>query len=333
MSYYFDSIVKAFHNPELIGSIRQQESISLSQWIDEQGYAVIRYLAKQSDVHIDARQMADFVSNHVHNLLSISRKPEHLKKLLGESRKYSGDNFVNRWLPIIFHRVLAKDRVWLDVLNGEPDGSLLMDILGCDEDGSLSICKLRQQADEFPCAAFQMLFKVNTVLNPYLNTHYNFLIMSFCVISLQRMLEDGYASDDLFAVFCRRNSSLLRALGAHTVFAEHMGRFLACKAFFAYPREQWAKGISPLEMLGPETLDLDSMINFREDHSWMVSPVADARWNTQSLCDFIQELTSVEMDSRRLFTSGMDYLIENSDEALVKTCAGYATQLLSLIHI
>jgi len=248
--------------------------------------------------------------------------------LLSESRKFTGDNFVQRWLPIIFHRVLAKDPVWLSVLNCEPDGKLLMDIMGCDQDGSLLLCKLKQQADEFPITAFQMLFKVNTIFNPYLNSNYNFLIMSFCVTSLQRMLEDGHASDDLFDIFCRRNSSLLRAMGAQPALANSMGRFLACKAFYAYSRDQWAKAISPLEMLGPETYELDSMINFREDHAWMVSPLADPRWNTQSVEAFIQELATVEMDSRRLFTSGMDYLIENRKDPLVQTRAGFATQLI-----
>lgn len=328
MSVNFLSIIQAFHQSEAPVDISRQALAGLMSWMSSSGYVALHEVAALSEKPADINQLADFVTS-----ISIQRETVNgISNKMGKSACFYNNEMRLLYLNI-FYAVMSGNQSYIDMLKSKEDGKLALELMGCDEQGNLSLEILARQAQHFPTRKFQEMFKTDHHFNAYLEETYNFVVMSNSVILLQRLLEDGHDANELFEVFSKRNAKLLHALGAHGSVAIPMGRFLACKAFYPYPRERWPSSVSPLDMLGAETYELSKMVNFRDEPAWMVSPVAESSWfkkDVRNVCDpaYMGALAQVEMDSRRLFTSGMDYLLENSEDPQVARYAGYATQLI-----
>lgn len=328
MNLNFISIIDAFQQGELCTESSRHACNALSRWLSSNGYLALHEVAALTETPVDLNALADFVTSNVNQHDTL----ETIDRRLDKSACFY-NNEMRLIYVTLFYAVMAGNQSYIHMLKSKIDGPLALELMGCDEQGRLSLEILSRQAQKFPTIDFQEMFKTNHFFDPFLEETYNFVVMSNSVIVLQRLLEVGHDADELFDVFSMRNAKMLNALGAHVSVAKPLGRFLACKAFYPYPRERWPSNISALDMLGPETYELSKMLNFRDDHVWMVSPVAESTWLKQyfkNVCDaaFMKVLATVEMDSRRLFTSGMDYLLENSEDPQVARYAGYATQLI-----
>jgi hypothetical protein len=324
----FKSIIRGYVNPNDPGEISRQALSGLMAWFCSSGYVALRELSALVDDHLDLNGFSDFISRMQSQNVSLRYLDDKLK---------NGVCFFNDEMRLVylnlFFSVMAGDKSRINILREKDNGCVALELMGCTTEGKLSIELLQRQANNFPTREFQALFKTDRYHYPYLDKTYEFVIMSNTVLLLQRFLENGHDKDELFEIFSKRNSRLLAAMGAHGSVAIPMGRFLACKAFYPYPVERWPTGVTPLDMLGIDTYELDKMINFREDLAWMVSPFAESQWfknevKNISARDFLEALNDVEMDSRRLFTPGVDYMLENVDDPQINRYAMYATQLI-----
>lgn len=328
MGMDFKSIIRAYVNPNDPGEVSRQALSGLMAWLCSSGYVALKELSSLVNDELDINGFFDFISR---------MQSQNVSQRYIDDKLNSGVCFFNDEMRLVylnlFFSVMAGDQSRINLLREKDNGYVALELMGCTAEGELSLELLRRQANNFPAREFKELFKTDRYHNPYLKKTYEFVIISNTVLLLQRLLENGHDKDELFEIFSKRNLRLLAAMGAHGSVAIPMGRFLACKAFYPYPVERWPTGVTPLDMLGVDTYELDRLINFRNDLAWMVSPFAESQWfknEIESTCarDFLRALDNVEMDSRRLFTSGIDYMLEHLDNPQVLRYASYATQLI-----
>ncbi len=262
---------------------------------------------------------------------------------IGFSRLRLADSF----LPLCL-ALLAGNKKISDGFRCSASGEALMEWLCIDQKGSLSAKKLEfQSAQEFKEGLHEFVLKRAPVRNGSVDEGHSDLVIALSVIYMQGIIESGYDIDSASHLFQKRNKWLLSSLGFNNNVSTVYSKHLVSRALFPYPVESWPDSIGVEDMLGVETYHVMNMDCYDQCLNWIDTPltlfehsmfsghedeIEEKSLKINAFNSYFEKLSSMGLDSRRLFTPGVEFLIKHYSNEYTHTLERNAKHLLSVSY-
>jgi hypothetical protein len=212
-------------------------------------------------------------------------------------------------------------------------GSALMEWLCVNENGEISEKMLERQSEkEFHEGLQEFVLKMAPIRNETIDESYSDLVIALSSIYMQCIIENGCSIDHACKIFNKRNRWLLSSLGFNSHDATAYSKHLVSRALFPYPVDKWPTSITLEDMLGVEQYHVMNMDCTDQCLVWLDTPmtifehslfcandedIEESSLKIKCFSNYLNSLSALNLDSRRLFTPGIDFLFKHYSNELV----------------
>jgi hypothetical protein len=310
------------------------------------GLSALKIASEMCDKPVNVCEMAEHYLNfHMANSGLDSRSANSYCSLqsVGFARARLRDSF----LPLCLSFLNGNKKTRDEFMDYE-GGSALMEWLCVDENGAISVKMLERQSEkEFHEGLHEFVLKMAPIRNETIDESYSDLVIALSSIYMQGIIENGCSIDHACEIFNKRNRWLLSSLGFDRHDATAYSKHLVSRALFPYPMDKWPTSITLEDMLGVEQYHVMNMDCHEQCLNWLDTPLSvfehsmfsgfddnieEKSFQIQRFNEYFSALSATHLDSRRLFTPGIEFLFKNYSNDCVAAWKNDAKKLISTLY-